>query len=175
NCVAIGLAAGFMEPLESTSIHLVQSGISRLLTLFPDTAFDQSLAEEYNRQTTHEYERIRDFLILHYHANGRIGEAFWEERLSTDIPESLRQKMQLFRATGQIVREADELFTEQSWLQVLLGQDIPPRSCHAATGAMNTGQLTEFMSQTRRAVKRTVRNMPMHEEFLKRHCPAAKI
>jgi len=175
NCVAIGLSAGFMEPLESTSIHLIQSGISRLLTLFPDAGFDPALADEYNRQTTQEYERIRDFLVLHYHANGRVGEPFWEERLAVDIPESLQRKMQLFRKTGQIVREADELFTEQSWLQVLMGQHIEPQSYHAIAGAMNTSQLTEFMSQARRAVKRTVREMPMHGEFLKRHCQAEKI
>jgi len=175
NCVAIGLSAGFMEPLESTSIHLIQSGISRLLTLFPDTGFDPALADEYNRRTVEEYERIRDFLILHYHANGRVGEPFWEERLAMEIPESLRRKMQLFHRTGQIVRESDELFTEQSWLQVLVGQGIVPQSHHAVARAMNAGQLTEFMSQARRAVKRTVRDMPMHGEFLKRHCPAAEI
>ena len=172
NCVALGLAAGFMEPLESTSIHLIQSGISRLLTLFPDAAFAPPLIDEYNRQTRLEFERIRDFLILHYHANGRVAEPFWEERLMTRVPDSLSHRMQLFRASGRVVREADELFTEQSWLQVLLGQGIDPTAWHPAADRLSDADLAAFLGQTRKAVKRVAARLPDHAEFLRQNCPA---
>lgn len=173
NVVAVGLAAGFMEPLESTSIHLIQSGISRLLTLFPDRNFDPGLIDEYNRRTAFEFERIRDFLILHYHANGRVGEEFWEERLAMDIPETLRRKMTLFRAAGQIAREADELFTEQSWLQLFIGQGIEAHGYHALADAVNASELTGFLGQGRKAIRRTVREMPDHAAYIRQHCAAS--
>jgi len=168
NVLAIGLAAGFMEPLESTSIHLIQSGISRLITLFPDTGFDERLLDEYNRRTQFEFERVRDFLILHYHANGRVGEPFWEERLAMSVPDSLSDRMHLFRTGGHIVREADELFTEQSWLQLMIGQGIEPQGFHPATRRLSPDELAEFMRQGRRAIKRTVLQLPGHDDFLRK-------
>ena len=168
NVLAIGLAAGFMEPLESTSIHMIQSGISRLITLFPDAGFDPVLIDEYNRQTKFEFECIRDFLILHYHANGRVGEPFWEERLAMEIPASLRHRMHLFRNGGHIVREADELFTEQSWLQLMIGQGIDPQGFHPAGHRIPADELADFIRQGRRAVKRAALQLPGHDEFLRR-------
>jgi len=170
NVVAIGLAAGFMEPLESTSIHLIQAGISRLLKLFPDRRFDPSLAEVYNQQTAHEFERIRDFLILHYHANGRVGEPFWDERRAMAIPDVLGERIALFRASGQIVRDTDELFTEQSWLQLFIGQGIEPQAWHAQAEALEAGALAEFLGAQRRAVKRTAAQLPDHADYLRRSC-----
>lgn len=167
NVLAIGLAAGFMEPLESTSIHLIQTGISRLITLFPDAGFDPVLVEEYNRRTRFEFEYIRDFLILHYHANGRVGEPFWEERLAMRTPESLQQRMQLFRTGGHIVREADELFTEQSWLQQMIGQGIDAQGFHPASYRISADELAEFMRQGRRLIKRTALQLPSHNEYLR--------
>ncbi|MDT8408854.1 MAG: tryptophan halogenase family protein [Wenzhouxiangellaceae bacterium] len=175
NCVAIGLSAGFMEPLESTSIHLIQSGISRLLNLFPNTGFDADLAQEYNRQTQFEYERIRDYLILHYQANGRVGEPFWEQRLMMEIPESLRQRRRLFRNTGRIVREADELFTEQSWLQLMIGQGIQPETWHPVANRISVPELAGFLTKVRKAVKRTAAQLPDHETFIRQNCLAANI
>jgi tryptophan 7-halogenase len=172
NCVALGLASGFMEPLESTSIHLVQSGISRLLKLFPDCGFDRALIDEYNRQTREEFEYIRDFLILHYHANGRRGEAFWDERRDADVPERLKQRMALFARNGAISRSADELFTEGSWLQVLLGQCGLPQQVHSLAQAVPAAQLGEALDVLGRAVEQTCARLPAHAEFIATHCPA---
>ena len=136
NCVSLGLAAGFMEPLESTSIHMIQTGISRLLSLFPDRHFDPTLSAEYNRQTRFEYERIRDFLILHYRANERTDSPFWQHCANIEMPESLARKLAMFRSTGQIFREGEELFTEVGWMQVMLGQGIEPARYHPLADAI---------------------------------------
>jgi len=166
NCVALGLASGFMEPLESTSIHLIQTGISRLLSLFPDRHFDPALSDEYNRQTDFEYERIRDFLILHYHANGRVGEPFWDERRAMSIPERLDQRMKLFAHNGVVSRDADELFTEGSWLQVLLAQCGRPARVHPLAGALGPDQVREVLSVLHATVQRVVASMPDHAAFI---------
>ncbi len=166
NCVALGLASGFMEPLESTSIHLIQSGISRLLSLFPDLTFDPALSDEYNRQTGVEYERIRDFLILHYRANGRVGEPFWDERRQAAIPERLSERMRLFAHSGVISRDADELFTEGSWLQVLLGQCGRPKRVHPLAGALDPRQVAEVLAVLRSSVQRVVEAMPQHAAYV---------
>ncbi|MBT8143441.1 MAG: tryptophan 7-halogenase, partial [Gammaproteobacteria bacterium] len=129
NCVALGLASGFLEPLESTSIHLVQSGLSRLLEMFPDGEFRRRDIELYNELTLFEYERIRDFLVLHYVANERT-EAFWAGCRNIDLPPSLAEKIDAFGDCGRIRRVADELFTEVGWLQVMVGQGIEPRTVH---------------------------------------------
>jgi tryptophan halogenase len=172
NCVALGLAAGFMEPLESTSIHLIQSGIDRLLRLFPDANFDTALVEEYNRQTREEFESIRDFLILHYHANGRHGEPFWDERRNAEIPERLARRMALFAHQGVISRSADELFTEGSWLQVLQGQCGMPSQVHPLAAALPDSRVREALEVLGQAVRQTRKRMPAHEAFITAHCKA---
>jgi tryptophan halogenase len=173
NCVALGLAAGFMEPLESTSIHLVQSGVSRLLALFPDRHCDPALSAEYNRQTRFEYERIRDFLILHYRATERRDTPFWRHCAQIGMPESLLRKIALFRCSGQIVRDGEELFTEGSWLQVMLGQGIEPARHHPLADAITPAQLDEFLANIRTLIGRAVASMPDHARFVAEHCKAA--
>ncbi len=172
NCVALGLSAGFMEPLESTSIHLIQSGVSRLLALFPDRHCDAALRNEYNRQTRFEYERIRDFLILHYKATERDDSPFWRQCAQMEIPESLARRIALFRGNGSIFRDADELFTEVGWLQVLLGQGIEPQRHHPLADTLDQGQLDEFLGNIRTLVDRAAGTLPPHERFVAEHCGA---
>ncbi|TAM59327.1 MAG: tryptophan 7-halogenase [Rhodanobacter sp.] len=172
NCVALGLAAGFMEPLESTSIHLIQSGVSRLLAMFPDRHCDVALSTEYNRQTRFEYERIRDFLILHYKATERDDSPFWRHCAQMEIPESLARRIALFRGNGSIFRDADELFTEVGWLQVLLGQGIEPQRHHPLADTLDQGQLDEFLGNIRTLVDRAAGTLPPHERFVAEHCKA---
>ncbi|MDA3913354.1 tryptophan halogenase family protein, partial [Oleiagrimonas sp.] len=172
NCVAIGLAAGFMEPLESTGIHLIQSAVSRLLALFPDRHFDAALVDEYNRQTRFEYERIRDFLILHYRASERRDTAFWTHCAHIEMPASLRRKIDIFRAGGQIFREGEELFTEVGWLQVMIGQGIVPQYHHPLADGLAQAQLDEFLGNIRALVRRATEQMPTHETFIDHHCKA---
>jgi tryptophan halogenase len=170
NCVALGLAAGFMEPLESTSIHLIQSGIARLLQLLPAAqGAMEAEAAEYNRQTDFEWTSIRDFLILHYHANGR-DEPFWRACREAPIPDSLAHKIALFRAGGRIFRVEEELFTEPGWLQVMLGQGIEPQGWHPLANQLSRGQLDEFLALARRHADHVAAQMPPHQDFIARHC-----
>jgi len=172
NCVALGLSAGFMEPLESTSIHLIQSGVNRLLALFPDRHCDVALSTEYNRQTRFEYERIRDFLILHYKATERDDSPFWRQCAQMEIPESLARRIALFRGNGSIFRDADELFTEVGWLQVMLGQGIEPQRHHPLADTLDQGQLDEFLGNIHTLVDRAAGTLPPHERFIAEHCKA---
>jgi tryptophan halogenase len=169
NCVALGLASGFMEPLESTSIHLVQSGVDRLVKLFPGSNAEPSAVDEYNRQTRREFELIRDFLVLHYHLNQRPG-AFWEACRHMELPDGLARKMELFRSTGGIVREAEDLFAEEAWLQVMIGQGIEPGAWHPMADRLSHEQLAQFMSQSKKLVKQAVNRITSHESFIAQHC-----
>ena len=170
NCVALGLASGFMEPLESTSIHLIQSGVSRLISLFPDRRCDPSLSEEYNRQTRFEYERIRDFLILHYRATERDDTPFWRHCAAIEMPDELSRRIALFRESGQIVREHEELFTEVGWLQVMVGQGIVPQRHHPAADALPAKELEGFLGNMRTLIQRAVDTFPSHDAFVATHC-----
>ncbi len=172
NCVAIGLSAGFMEPLESTSLHLIQYGILRLIALLPDTAMSPLLAREYNRQTTAEYERIRDFLILHYKATTRDDAELWRYCSAMQIPDSLQYKMDHFRNHGMLVADERELFANPSWIAVYLGQDIVPERAPALAEMREGVPVTERMSAIRQAMTGAVGVMPRHEDFLARHCPS---
>ena len=174
NCVALGLAAGFMEPLESTSIHLIQSGIARLLSLFPDRHFEPADIEEYNRACTFEYERIRDFLILHYHATRRDDSAFWNECRTMSIPESLTQKIELFRSRGRIFRQDTELFTDTSWFAVFVGQGIVPRGYDPVCDALSADESRRRVLQVRSVIANCADAMPKHMDFIRQHCAAAR-
>ena len=173
NCVAIGLASGFMEPLESTSIHFIQQGISKLVTFFPDRGFEQSDIDEYNRQVQFEYIRARDFIVLHYKATERDDSPYWRRNRAMRVPDTLRDKMELFRSHGRIFREHEELFTESSWIQVLIGQDVMPRGWHPMVDLLDDGEIARLLEGTQRVLKRSVEVMPTHEAYIAQHFAAA--
>ncbi|GAB3102609.1 tryptophan halogenase family protein [Lysobacter terrae] len=172
NVIAFGLASGFMEPLESTSIYLVQSGLQRLLGLFPDRNFDPLLAERFNRDSTFEYERTRDFLILHYHATRRDDTPFWNYCRTMSIPDTLRDAIDLFRNGGRYFRNGEDFFALPSWVQVMLGQGIVPRSYHPIVDEMPESELVQFVDRVRQVVANCVDAMPSHQEFIDGHCKA---
>ena len=176
NVVALGLAAGFLEPLESTSIHLIQSGIARLLQLFPTADFPAETIAEFNRQSAFEWEAVRDFIILHYNRNDRPGD-FWAQLRAMEVPDRLANRIALFAATGTINRDSEELFTEVAWTQVMLGQGVVPRAWHPLADALTRDQLAEFMALASRHAETIAGRLPDHAAFLARHCaaPAAPI
>ena len=167
NCVALGLSAGFMEPLESTSLHLVQSGISRFLALFPDRDCDPASAQEFNRVTSKEYERIRDFLILHYHANFRE-EPLWQYCREMPLPDSLAYKIAQFRAAGRIVASQFELFQNASWAAVLTGQGVMPHKYDPLVDQRPHVDATARLAALRRIMGEAAAQMPMHDDVLQR-------
>ncbi len=171
NCVAIGLSAGFMEPLESTSIHLIQTAVTRLLALFPDRDFDPYAAREYNRLTQIEYERIRDFLILHYHAVQR-DEPLWRQTASMAIPDTLQYKIEQFRRYGRLVAENMELFQNANWLAVLVGQEVWPRRYHPLTDMRSQVDAAGRLRGMRQLIGEAVKTMPTHRQYIERHCRA---
>ena len=169
NVVALGLSSGFLEPLESTSIHLVQSGIKHLVDLLPKDGIDPADVATFNRQLTFEFEKIRDFLILHYWANGR-DEPFWQRCREMPIPDTLREKVETFRAHGRIFRFNEELFTEVGWLQVMVGQGILPRSYHPLADTPGDANVDRYLSSIRELVAAKVARMPDHRAYLNRLC-----
>jgi len=175
NCVAIGLSSGFLEPLESTSIYLIQAGISRLLALFPDKNFSTVEATEYNKIMSLEFEQVRDFLILHYVANERHGEPFWDYVRHMPIPESLQQKIDLFKNRGRFFRYDGDLFSETSWVAVFLGQNITPNAYSQIVDNLPEQQIEQTLASIQSEIERNIPNMPTHEEFLSRYCPAPDI
>ena len=172
NCVAIGLASGFIEPLESTSIHLIQRGITRLLQMFPRDGIRQSDIEEYNRQTNSEIEHIRDFIVLHYHVTRRQDTPFWRSCRAMDIPDSLRHRLELFRETGRVFRVPNELFAENSWIQVMLGQGIEPQQHHPVADLMGDDELKHFLGGIKSHVEKTVAQLPQHQAYVEQYCKA---
>ncbi|WP_299307568.1 tryptophan halogenase family protein [uncultured Croceicoccus sp.] len=170
NCLALGLAAGFLEPLESTSIHLIQSGIARFLAMLPRRDVPAAMAEEFNRQARFEWESIRDFLILHYAANGREGQPFWDRCRAMTLPDGLAARLALFRATGFVRREHDELFTEPGWIQVLIGQGVVPRATHPNADALAPHVLARMLNEMAGSIASLVDTMPTHVEFLREFC-----
>lgn len=173
NCVAVGLAAGFLEPLESTSLFLIQSSLIRLVRLFPDSQFDPAVIDEFNRQTDFEYERTRDFIILHYKATEREDTDFWRYCKNMDVPDTLKRKMDLFAASGRIFREDEELFGEESWIQVMIGQGIIPKSYDPLVDLKSYAQVAQYLGNIENVIAKCVDVMPKHEDFVARFCPAA--
>ena len=165
NCVALGLASGFLEPLESTSIALIETGIERLKQLFPDKDFDPAVIAEYNEQSAEEIERVRDFIILHYKLNGRPG-AFWQACREMEVPDSLDGKLALWRARGAFVRYRWEMFSPASWLAIYAGLEYLPRRLDPAVAAVDQGQLTRSLEAMRRSLQETIADTPSHQEFL---------
>jgi len=172
NVVALGLASGFLEPLESTSIYLAQSGITRLLSLFPTRDFSPLLSERYNRESAFEYERVRDFLILHYHATERDDTPFWNYCRTMSIPDSLREAMDLFRYDGRYFRNGEDFFALPSWVQVMVGQRIVPQSYHPIVDEMPEDKLVEHVDGIRATLAHAVSTMPTHAEWIDRYWKA---
>ncbi|NNU15965.1 tryptophan 7-halogenase [Parvularcula sp. ZS-1/3] len=172
NCVSVGLSSGFLEPLESTSIHLIQSNVSRLLELFPDKSFNPATIREYNRVVGKEYELIRDFLVLHYHQTEREDTEFWRYCKNMDVPDSLREKMALFEESGTIYREADDLFRDSSWIQVMVGQGVAPTAYHPMADRLSDDQLKDFLGNVDRIIDQAVAKLPTHAEFIDQTCAA---
>ncbi len=172
NCVALGLASGFLEPLESTSIYLIQSGIARLIGMLPDRHMNPVLQDEYNRQARFEIERIRDFLILHYNATARRDTEFWKSCGTMSIPDTLAAKIELFRDSGRFFRESDEMFAQTSWVQGMVGQGIMPKAFHPLAGSLPDNELVSLGESVRGVIASCVAAMPAHEQFIDRYCRA---
>jgi tryptophan halogenase len=172
NVVAMGLSSGFVEPLESTSIHMVQSGIAKLIALFPDRRFNPVERDEYNRQMQDLFEDVRDFIVLHYSATSRSDSEFWNHCRSMPIPDSLAQKMELWRAKGRIFREGLELFGTTSWVAVMLGQNIVPEDYEPAADALEPDRVAEAMENMRRQYSETAERLPSHGDFIAHTCAA---
>ncbi len=174
NVVALGLAAGFMEPLESTSIHLVNTGINKLVAVLSLDGITPAQEESFNRLTGKEYERIRDFLILHYKATARDDSEFWNYCRTMAVPASLEEKIALFRSNGLIFREDDELFTETSWAAVMMGQGIQMSGHHAMAATLDCAKLTKEFDEIEKSIRYLVQTMPTHQDYLASYCPARR-
>ena len=170
NVIAVGLSSGFLEPLESTSIHLIQSAIVRLIHLFPHNGINAANVAEYNQQSELEYEQIRDFLILHYHVNERTDSQFWRNMRDMQVPESLTHKINLFQQTGKLFREQNDLFLESSWLQVMLGQGITPQDFHPIANNMPEQSLFTMLQNIKKIKHEPLTKIPSHDDFLTHYC-----
>lgn len=173
NCVAVGLASGFLEPLESTSIHMIQRSLVRFVQLFPVNGINPVDVEEFNNQTKVEVERIRDFIILHYKVTNREDSRFWQYCKNMSIPDTLKQKIDLFSQSARVFKNGNELFGEESWIQVMMGQGITPKSYHPVIDSMTDDELGQLLKNIRMTVKNTVDQLPKHKDFIEYYCKAA--
>ncbi len=174
NCVALGLASGFIEPLESTSIHLIQRGILRLIQMFPSKGIAEVDVDHFNQQTRFELENIRDFIVLHYHVTQREDSKFWKYCKNMPIPESLQQRIDLFERSGYVYKDGEELFGESSWLQVMLGQGLVPKDYHPIVDMMPDAELEAFLKEIETNVVNTAKNLPPHHVFIDHYCKSTK-
>ncbi len=165
NCLAVGLSSGFLEPLESTSIHLIQQNIVRFLRMFPTAGIRQSEVDEFNEQANYDLERIRDFIILHYKVTNRTDTEFWRHCRNMDIPDSLAHRIDIFKETGHVFRNPNELF-DDSWQQVMYGQGLMPDRHHALVDTMSTKELSDFLKNIKDNIDRTVESLPEHNAYL---------
>lgn len=172
NCIALGLSSGFVEPLESTSIHLIMIGVIRLIQQFPFGGTAPELRAHYNRTADNELERIRDFVILHYKATEREDSPFWRRCREMEIPDTLMERIDLFRGTGHAWQALDDLFRVDSWLQVMIGQRIEPQQWHGQPALMAAGQLRSALQGMRAEIDHTVAALPSHQQFINAYCPA---
>lgn len=172
NVIAIGLSSGFLEPLESTSIHLIQSAIVRLIKFFPHAGIQEANTAEYNRQSKIEFEQIRDFIILHYNTTERDDTLFWRNMRDMEVPPSLDRKIKLFRSVGKIFREQEDLFAESSWLQVMVGQGIMPKDYHPLANSISEEQLREMLENMKKIKRSPLDRIPKHDEYLASICGA---
>ncbi|QQQ18372.1 tryptophan 7-halogenase [Brevundimonas vitis] len=172
NVVALGLASGFMEPLESTSIHLVQAGIAKLMVMFPDRRFASAGIDRYNRIVGEEYERIRDFLVLHYNTTTRDDSPFWDYVRTMEVPDGLAEKYALYRDNGRIFRENDELFSDTSWFAVMAGQNLWPATHDPVADVLSDQEVARRLGNMRGVYRTCLDQMPSHADFIAAHCAA---
>lgn len=172
NCIAIGLSSGFLEPLESTSIHLVTTAILRLMKLFPFAGNTSLLAEQFNRETQLELETIRDFIILHYKLTQRNDNPFWDHYRTMPIPDSLAHRMSIFHENGYAWPDDVSLFRVDSWVQVMMGQGLMPKQHHGAGRVLPSKGLEQQMMTLRKMIDNTVSQLPEHGDFILKYCPA---
>jgi tryptophan halogenase len=172
NCYALGLASGFIEPLESTSISLIQTGITHLLTFFPDMSFDQAMINEVNRRHQHEMERIRDFIVLHYKLTQRTDTEFWRYCQAMEIPESLAHKIDLFKSSGYLLQHEPEAFEKSSWLSIYNGFGIIPERTDNRIDHFNDADIANQLAKIKHTLDQAGRNAISHGEFIRRHCVA---
>jgi tryptophan halogenase len=172
NCVAIGLSSGFLEPLESTSIHLIQAGITKLLALFPDRGFDPLEIDQYNRLTAQQVDLVRDFIILHYKATARADTPYWDYVRTMDVPDSLQRKIDLFAGRGRLFQSDYDLFGEASWIAVLLGQGITPRQHDVLVDSLPDDLIVQRLKRMSALIGQTAAALPSHEAFIARYCAA---
>lgn len=170
NCLALGLAAGFVEPLESTAIHLIARGMDFFLRYFPDRDCDGALVREYNRRMAADYEEVRDFIVLHYCATGREDTPFWRWCRNMTLPDSLRERIELFQGHGALREGVDELFRSASWQSVFEGMGIRPRKHCPRVDNLELEQITSTLGMARQAIRGMVGNLPTHDEFLRSQC-----
>lgn len=172
NCIAIGLSAGFLEPLESTSLYLIQAGITRLLSLFPTKDCDVDTVAEYNRISIEEYETIRDFLILHYNATQRNDTPFWRYCANMNVPETLDYKLRHYKRNGRLVTPRTDLFANASWLAVLIGQEIYPEQENPLLNFRTQVNYLDNLALMRKVINDTVPSFDTHQNFINKHCKA---
>jgi tryptophan halogenase len=172
NCIAVGLSGGFMEPLESTSIHLIQRAILRLIRMLPAAVISERDVAEFNDQQMQDTLQIRDFIILHYKATERQDSDFWRSVNSMSVPDTLTQKIELFRETGRVFRRNEELFQENSWVQVMMGQRIVPRAHHPIAAKLSNEELSGLLLMIREGIERTVASLPDHHAYVAHYCGA---
>lgn len=170
NCIAIGLSSGFIEPLESTGIHLFQRGIVRLMQMLPQNDISAADIEEFNQQATAESNNIRDFIVLHYHLTQRYDSEFWRYCKNMAIPDSLAHRMKLFKETSRVFKKSDDLFGESSWVQVMLGQGLMPEQYHPIVDQMSHQELSSFLNTIKEGTKKQVQNWPNHWDFIQHYC-----
>ncbi|MEJ2401186.1 MAG: tryptophan 7-halogenase [Xanthomonadales bacterium] len=172
NCIALGLASGFLEPLESTSIHLIQNGIIRLIKLFPGGRIEQSEVDQYNREVRAELQHIRDFIIAHYKVTQRTDSPYWNDCREMDVPDSLAHKLELFARGGKIFRDDNELFSEPSWTAVLVGQGMVPQRWHPFADTIRDAEVVQMLARIKGRIANHVDRQPSHQEYIAHCCKA---
>jgi tryptophan halogenase len=170
NCLSLGLASGFVEPLESTSIHLIARGMDFFLRFFPDRDCDPSLIKEYNRRMTTDFEEVRDFIVLHYCSTQREDTDFWRWCKTMELPETLQERIALFKGHGLVREGTDELFRAASWQSVFEGMGIRPNKYCPRVDNMDYQEISDTLKMARQAIQSMVKNLPSHDDFLRQNC-----
>jgi tryptophan halogenase len=172
NCLALGLSSGFLEPLESTSIHLVQAAVTKFLDYFPQREPDAILIDRFNEEMRFQYETIRDFIIAHYKVTEREDTEFWRYCKHMSIPDTLAEKLELFSARGEVKPRWADIFSEVSWFAILYGQGLVPAGHHPLADAMSEDDLELTLSRIRSAIRQRVDGLPSHADFIRSCCAA---